>query len=97
MGVNSGQGTFSEQEAENPSWRTSEEPGCGREELRGVSGGSSQVELTGFELNFRKLRALGTGTEDQGSHIPSCLWPGFHVRFLSESHSSKSHRDKCPR
>lgn len=34
---------------------TSKEAACGKEEPRGVFGGISEVELSGFELNFRKL------------------------------------------
>lgn len=34
---------------------TSKETGCGKEESREVFGGINEVELSGFELNFRKL------------------------------------------
>lgn len=34
---------------------TSKETGCGKEESREVFGGISEVELSDFELNFRKL------------------------------------------
>lgn len=65
------------EEEEPESFLLQRKAGCGKGEPRGVPGGSSEVAVNGFELNFRKAWGLLGAVMGilciQDSCIPSCL------------------------